>query len=210
VNLASSPGGPGPGLRADAARNVAQIRQAAIAAFHGRGLDTPLEEIAAAAGVAKGTIYHRFGGRLGLIDAVIGDLVGGRMDEIANRAKQIDDPWDSLAYYVSERRVLHYDEPAAIDALILAYPQSEQLAALAESATRTTTDLIGRARAAGVIRPDFTTNDLYHADVGNALALRHLPKPTPSDYNRRTRMFIDSLRAPEPLEPGVCSRGGRA
>jgi len=157
-----------------------------------------LAEIAAAAGVAKGTIYHRFGGRLGLIDAVIGDLVGGRMDEIANRAKQIDDPWDSLAYSVSERRFLHYDEPAAIDALIVAYPQSEQLAALAESATRTTTELIGRARAAGVIRPDFTTNDLYHADVGNALALRHLPKPTPSDYNSRTRMFIDSLRAPKP------------
>ena len=29
-------------LRADAARNVDQIRAAAIAAFRGRGLDTPL------------------------------------------------------------------------------------------------------------------------------------------------------------------------
>ena len=46
---------PGAPLRADAARNVAQIRAAAIAAFRGRGLDTPLEEIAAAAGPASST-----------------------------------------------------------------------------------------------------------------------------------------------------------
>lgn len=187
--------GPSPSLRADAARNVAQIRQAAIAAFHGRGLDTPLEEIAAAAGVAKGTIYHRFGGRLGLIDAVIGELVGVEMEEIADRARGIDDPWDSLAHYIAERRALFYREPAAVDALIVAYPESRQLAAVARSASKAATELIGRARDASVLRQDFTTEDLYYADVGNALALRRLPEPALEDYNRRTQVFIDGLRA---------------
>ncbi|HEY1488191.1 MAG TPA: helix-turn-helix domain-containing protein, partial [Micromonosporaceae bacterium] len=80
-------------LRADAARNVAQIRAAAIDAFRGRGLDTPLEEIAAAAGVSKATIYNRFGGRDGLIDAVIGDLVATELYAIMEWALGIEDPW---------------------------------------------------------------------------------------------------------------------
>src|ERR1700761_800275 len=82
-------------LRADAARNVAQIRAAAIAAFHGRGLGTPLEEIAAAAGVSKATIYNRFGGRQGLIDAVIEELVAAQMYAIMDKAQRVEDPWES-------------------------------------------------------------------------------------------------------------------
>src|SRR5919204_1775443 len=87
---------PGTTLRADAARNVAQIRSAAIAAFHGRGLSTPLEEIAAAAGVSKATIYNRFGGRQGLIDAVIGELVATEMYAIMEAARRVEGPWDSI------------------------------------------------------------------------------------------------------------------
>src|ERR1700727_3235276 len=92
---------PGAALRADAARNVAQIRAAAIAAFHGRGLDTPLEEIATAAGVSKATIYNRFGGRAGLIDAVIGELVAAEMYEIMDRARHGADLWDVIATSVT-------------------------------------------------------------------------------------------------------------
>src|SRR4051812_40451629 len=92
-----------PTLRADAARNVAQIRAAAIAAFRGRGLNTPLEEIAAAAGVSKATVYNRFGGRDGLIDAVIGELVAAEMDAIMQSARRVDDPWQAIATYVADR-----------------------------------------------------------------------------------------------------------
>src|SRR6202050_5698202 len=97
----------------DAARNVAQIRAAAIAAFHGRGLGTPLEEIATAAGVSKATIYNRFGGRQGLIDAVIEELVGAEMRTIMERARQPGDPWERLAAYITDARALQYPEPAA-------------------------------------------------------------------------------------------------
>src|SRR6202167_2412546 len=99
---------PGAPLRADAARNVAQIRAAAIAAFRGRGLDTPLEEIAAAAGVSKATIYNRFGGRPGLIDAVIGELVAAEMYAIMDTAQRVKDPWESIARYVTDRRDLQF------------------------------------------------------------------------------------------------------
>jgi len=50
---------PGPGLRADARRNLDKLRAAAAEAFSERGLDTPLEQIAARAGVSIGTLYRR-------------------------------------------------------------------------------------------------------------------------------------------------------
>lgn len=184
-----------PPLRADAARNAAQIRAAAIAAFHGRGLSTPLEEIAAAAGVSKATIYNRFGGRHGLIDAVIGELVAAEMHAIMDRARREPDPWESIATYVTDRRDLQFREPAFTDALLMTYPDSRQLVALAEAATGATEHVVRRGRDAGVLRGDFTSGDLYYADVANGLALRNLPTPSREDYDRRTRFFLDTLRA---------------
>ena len=181
-------------LRADATRNVAQIRAAALDAFHGRGLATPLEEIAKIAGVSKATIYNRFGGRDGLIDAVIGELVAAELYAIMEKAQQVEDPWECVATYVSGRRDLQYREPAFTDTLRGAYPQSPNLIALANKATDVTTALLRRAHKAGVVRRDFTAADLYYADVANGLALASMPKPARKDYDRRTGFFLDSMR----------------
>src|ERR1700733_10794781 len=151
---------PGAPLRADAARNVAQIRAAAIAAFRGRGLDTPLEEIASAAGVSKATIYNRFGGRAGLIDAVIEKLVAAEMHAILDKALQAADPWQAIATYVTDRRDLQYREPAFTDALLMTYPDSGQLAAIARAAIDMTTSLGQRSHDAWWIPRDFTAADL--------------------------------------------------
>jgi len=195
MRFTSEPTSPGASLRADAARNVAQIRSAAIAAFHGRGLSTPLEEIAAAAGVSKATVYNRFGGREGLIDAVIGELVATEMYAIMDKARHVTDPWQSIAGYVSDRRDLQFREPAFTDALLMTHPESRQLAALANAATDATVELVRRGHDAGVLRQDFTAGDLYYADIANGLALRALPRTSREDYDRRTRFFRDSLRA---------------
>jgi AcrR family transcriptional regulator len=197
---ASTPGATGPAassatsLRADAARNVAQIRAAAIAAFHGRGLGTPLEEIAAAAGVSKATIYNRFGGRQGLIDAVIEELVGAEMRTILDRARRPGDSWERLASYVTDLRDLQYREPAAVDVHLMTYPGSAQVAAQWNAGRATGIALVERAHQGGALRADFTADDLYQALVANGLALRYQPKPAREDYDRRGRFFLDSLR----------------
>jgi len=49
----------------------------------------------------QGTIYNRFGGRQGLIDAVIEELVGVEMRAILDRARQPGDPWERLATYIT-------------------------------------------------------------------------------------------------------------
>jgi len=62
------------------------------------------------------------------------------------------------------------------------------------AAINMTTSLVRRCHDAGVIRPDFTAEDLYYADVANGLASRKLPRPARQDYDRRTRFFLESLR----------------
>jgi AcrR family transcriptional regulator len=58
--------------RADAARNRARILAAARTLFAERGIEAvTMSDVARAAGVAKGTIFHRFGDRAGLALALV-------------------------------------------------------------------------------------------------------------------------------------------
>ncbi|MFD5177221.1 TetR/AcrR family transcriptional regulator [Nocardia sp. NPDC058379] len=59
-----------PRQRADARRNQQTLLDAAAAAFVAAGVDVPVREIAAAAGVGVGTIYRHFPTRADLIVAV--------------------------------------------------------------------------------------------------------------------------------------------
>lgn len=182
--------------RADAVRNVALIRAAALDAFRGRGLGTPLAQIAAGAGVSKATIYNHFGGRKGLIDAVIEELVASELYAAMNAARAEPDPWLRIAGWVEARRDLQYREPAFTDTMMAAYPDSKPLVALARAVTRLTNRIVKAGHEAGVLRPDLTASDLFWADVANGLALREMRTPRRADYDRRTRQFLDSLRPP--------------
>jgi AcrR family transcriptional regulator len=66
-------GAPHPG-RADAARNREKVLAAARRLFAQRGVgNVTIDEIAREAGVAKGTVFHRFGDRAGLVMALVDD-----------------------------------------------------------------------------------------------------------------------------------------
>lgn len=63
-----------PAPRADAARNAERILDACERLFSERGVaNVSMDEIAAEAGVGKGTLFRRFGDRAGLARAVIGE-----------------------------------------------------------------------------------------------------------------------------------------
>jgi AcrR family transcriptional regulator len=58
--------------RADAARNRAKVLEAARRLFAERGVENvTMAEVARAAGVGKGTVFHRFGDRAGLARALL-------------------------------------------------------------------------------------------------------------------------------------------
>ena len=61
-----------PRERADAARNRRRVLEAARELFAQRGVQAvTMSEVARAAGVAKGTVFHRFGDRPGLAQALV-------------------------------------------------------------------------------------------------------------------------------------------
>ncbi|WP_020496559.1 TetR/AcrR family transcriptional regulator [Sciscionella marina] len=184
---------PGPRLRADAERNAEQIRRAAIDAFHGRGLTVPLEEVAKVAGVSKGTIFNRFGGRIGLIEAVIEEVVATELYAIMDRARSIGEPGERLRYYVTAIRDLQYRQPALVDTMLQIYPDSTNLMAICRAGTEIHEELVTASRASGALRPDFTADDLQVLLHDNALALKHGTRPEREDYDRRTTYVLDGI-----------------
>jgi AcrR family transcriptional regulator len=73
--------------RADATRNRRRVLDAARQLFADRGVRAvTMNEVAEAAGVAKGTIFHRFGDRAGLALALVDEAERGLQDRIVRGA----------------------------------------------------------------------------------------------------------------------------
>ncbi|GCD40695.1 TetR/AcrR family transcriptional regulator [Streptomyces paromomycinus] len=185
-------------LRADARRNSEQIRAAAIGAFQGRGLTVPLEDVAKAAGVSKATIFNRFGGRIGLIEAVIEEVVATELFAVIDRARTIADAGERTAYYLTALRDLQYRQPAVNDVLLQTYPHSQQLMEICRAGSEANTEIVAAARAGGAVRPEFTAGDLHALVVDTALALKHGQRPPRDEYDRRTTYLLDGIRGPRP------------
>jgi AcrR family transcriptional regulator len=78
-------------MRADAQKNYDKIVATAVEVFTEKGMDAPLDEIAARAGVGPGTLYRHFPTRENLIDAVIKSWVS-QIEALADDAMASDAP----------------------------------------------------------------------------------------------------------------------
>lgn len=184
-----------PRLRADARRNVEGIRNAALDVFRTRGLHTPLDEVARAAGVSKGTIYHRFGGRQGLIDAVIDELVAERIDGIVATVDTIEDPLERFESYLRQIWLLQYDEPSVNDVLLRALPGSAPMNELCERAQEVASRLLGDAQSAGVVRRDLSPEEISLLIWERGIIARACDEQPRDGYRRRLEYTLSGLRS---------------
>jgi AcrR family transcriptional regulator len=113
--------------RADAARNRRRVLDAARQLFAERGVRAvTMSEVAEAAGVAKGTIFHRFGDRAGLALALVGEAERGLQEQIlrgppplgpgAPPRERLDAFLDALTRLTVEHRELLVEVEAAAPA----------------------------------------------------------------------------------------------
>jgi AcrR family transcriptional regulator len=191
--------GSSPTLRTDARRNVERIRAAAVKVFRERGLSVPLEEVAAAAHVSKATIFNRLGGRIGLIDAVLDDVVAAELRSVIDDARSVAEVRERICSYVGAIRDLQYRLPAVNDVLLQEFPDSEPLMALCHVGGAFHDDLVAEGHAAGVLVHGFTPGDFQALTLDNALALKCGGRPVRADYDRRTTFVLGGIcRSPGP------------
>lgn len=148
-------------VRRDARENLAKLHAAALEVFLAKGLDAPLDEIARAAGVSIGTLYYRFGSREDLIDAVIPDVAGSRLQALATTVMAEDTPRQRLEAFVHGMIELQRDDPALNDAILRRYPDAVALLDVCERSTTMGRSLVREAHADGSLSPDFTEDDLF-------------------------------------------------
>jgi len=197
------PTGSTPRLRADAARNRAQILAAARTAFRELGTAAPLDEIARRAEVNIATLYRRFPDR----DALVRQVVVDGLNVLGEAVQRALDAARADALSAIEQLLM--DMVNARETLILPLiggPTTDDAEAAElqrENAARIE-EILSIARAQGTVRDDATAVDVIAA---GAMACRPMPY-IPSEQaaaiaTRHMRIFIDGLRPPQgpPLLP---------
>ncbi|MFD4506571.1 TetR/AcrR family transcriptional regulator [Streptomyces sp. NPDC058457] len=149
--------------RADAVRNRKKILDAAREQITLNGPDAGMDEIAAAAGVAVGTLYRHFPTKTDLVSAVlaeysehIADDVEAARQRAADGARALDEITAFLARVV-EATATNHAVKAAAAGLGAAHldPEVEARAGTALA------DLISAAITDGDIHADVTVDDIY-------------------------------------------------
>src|SRR6516162_681331 len=141
-------------LRADAARNRAAIVAVARDVFAERGLEAPLETIAARAGVGIGTLYRRFPSREKLVAAALVEKVA-EYAEAAREALAASDPWAGFAGFVERICELQAGDRGLSDLLSMTLSADERVEELRRTADEQLLTVIDRAKSAGTLREDF-------------------------------------------------------
>ena len=173
--------------RADAVRNRAKILAAAREQITLHGPEIGMDEIAAAAGVAVGTLYRHFPNKTDLVAAVIAEYV----DDVAQHAEDalarahagapaVDEITTFLAYVIEASAADRALKTAAT--ALGAAPANK---AGEPRATSALAALIETAQQKGDIQPDVTVDDLY---------LLFTSAPTDREPAARTRWLTLVLR----------------
>jgi len=185
--LAGSP------LRRDAEANRRRILAAAAEAFAEHGLDVPVDGIARRAGVGMGTLYRRFPTKAALVEAIFEEHLD-RLAALAEEALLEDDPWRGLAGFL-ERTVALQAENRGFAAIVAVHLRDEQLLAAARRrVTPLMQQLLERAQAAGVVRPDIVHEDISVLFWTSARVVDATRDIAPEFWRRYLTLSLDGLR----------------
>ncbi|WP_051797255.1 TetR/AcrR family transcriptional regulator [Catenuloplanes japonicus] len=146
-------------VRRDAAENRRRILTAARRLFGPGGDAVHVRDIARDAGVSAATLYRHFPARRDLMDAVLADQAGTCAASV-RRAIDEPDPARALRDYVEHAFTAQADGVLFADAIREANAGLPGHADRLERYRRDLAVLVGRARAAGVVRPDLTASDV--------------------------------------------------
>ncbi|MEU2621141.1 helix-turn-helix domain-containing protein [Streptomyces sp. NPDC007157] len=147
-------------LRADAERNRRLIMDTANRMIAQRGAVVTLNEIAHEAGVGVGTVYRRFADLQALVDALFAERFSTFLG-LAAAAEEHTDPGLALRQYLLETARWRAGDRALDVVLAHADLDTGPLAAMRDELGGHVDGLVARAVAAGAVRADFASSDVY-------------------------------------------------
>jgi AcrR family transcriptional regulator len=195
TEVSKEPQGEGPQqkrpIRADAQRNEDAVLEAAKVVFSTSGVDAPVREIAAKAGVGLGTLYRRFPNRADLIAAVFRREVDACTAEAAALAAE-HPPGDALSQWLIRYTAFIATKKGLASALHSGDPAFETLPGYFRARFEPAlTLLLQAAETAGEVRPGVAPYDLLRA-IGN---LSVASGDGGADHTRRmVDLLLDGLR----------------
>jgi AcrR family transcriptional regulator len=185
--------------RRDARRNRERLLECARRAFADHGAQAALDGIAREAGLVVGTLYRHFPTRLDLLCAVLEPKLRHVIGEL-EAALALEDPWEALRGLLEALCSAQAGDRAFADFLARRFPGDERTATVHGEICALAQRVLGRAQAAGVVRPDVTGADLFlllWASSTVAEATRHA---APSLWRRHVHLALDGFRASNRLD----------
>jgi AcrR family transcriptional regulator len=184
-------------LRADARRNRERVLRTAQQLFATEGLGVSLDEIARRAGVGPGTVHRHFPTKEALYLAVATD----QFKQLVAEAEMLATTDDPAALFTQLSRMMATGaQNVAVKSALEAAELDLRSAAptVAADLTRHVADLLDRAHAAGVVRPDLTVDEVMALVAGAFAAIRHANAESSRERSAHiAKIILDGLR-PQP------------
>jgi AcrR family transcriptional regulator len=166
---------------------------AARAVYARRGLDVPMEEIAAEAGVGLATLHRRFS-REQLVEAVFVERAKEYL-ALAQDCRAEPDKWNAFITYLERLCAMHAADRCASDVLTLRLPRSPLIGELRDQLYYAQLELIQRAQAQGDLRADFAPEDVILILLAIGGVTSATARTAPESWRRVFALIAASLRA---------------
>jgi AcrR family transcriptional regulator len=145
------------GRRAEAARNDLRILEAALRVFIADP-EAPIAAVAERAGVGISALYRRYRSKEDLLRRLCADGLAVYTAEVERALAAETDVWTAFASFM--RRVVEADTHSLTLRLAGTFAPTDELYRESVRGGHLTQELLDRAKAAGVIRPDLEVADL--------------------------------------------------
>lgn len=180
-------------VRTDAQRNIAALLEAALAVFATSGVDAPVREIAAKAGVGIGTVYRHFPQRADLVVAVFRHQIDACADAAESLSAEYP-PGEALGLWMQRYADLIATKRGLASAFHSGNPAFSTLPTYFDARLRPALQaLLNAAVSTGEVRNDIAPDDLLNA----VRSLCMSAQDDQTDYTRRmVALLADGLRYP--------------
>ncbi|MCS5713202.1 TetR/AcrR family transcriptional regulator [Herbiconiux sp. CPCC 205716] len=198
--------GPPDALRSDARRNRERLVEAAGELLALGGIDVSVAEIAARAGVGKGTVFRHYAAK----DDLVADVVCAVLERLLAQGRELQmslTGTDALREFVAEAIQLQANDRAFCEVVAGASVDNVRVSRAIEDFNVLVRDLTNTAVKAGDIRPDVTGADISLLISGIYQTAAPRAATQPELWRRYFVLFWDGLlpvhASPLPVPPAV-------